>query len=559
MSVSVFNDDNKVLISSTLENMHFAGKATYVSSLEKLHETINGYPWSHTASYQYKMSTPGWGAAHTYTVSTYPGHPFYTSSYENFSNPRYTIADYAASGFIDINHLKQESRMLRDKYYFIPATTSGSCIHTYSFDTLETPLVFIKPIDYDKFYGIIEQRLESGIWIFKVLQSGLDSTPPELYVFTPPSAIDNSDHKGLQVFLADGKEAFNSNKQPLNIIAGGVSQPPEKPNDGDPPIELGFPTTDTATYPYTYLGTQLTFVAEAMNGRKEYGNQHNLWNWRSDSSYTSSSIPHDVTPTNLMFAAPSLAQSVLRGKINGLSFDVATGVGGGGGYIAGVTNVYSTAQWWAMYRNVFRIRPVGFDTVNITYITANDAFTSRLEHPDLPQKPKVYDLLYALPIDWYLDNTNSVYPVYVYIWLGAQWSGFDRRTVHFSAEYETTEPPATVTGLEEGHFYVSRASTIETMRYFHYREGVWEEVFSGSTHSEVGTLHPNTSLHSGWTPFASGYAYEETHHDYTWAGALVPWVDHDTGTYGTSELPYQPKTINLQDNAYLIADSSLYD
>jgi hypothetical protein len=57
---------------------------------------------------------------------------------------------------------------------------------------------------------------------------------------------------------------------------------------------------------------------------------------------------------------------------------------------------------------------------------------------------------------------------------------------------------------------------------------------------------------AGWAVYAAGYSFSSSFEDGGWFGG-------GGGSYSTGTMPYDPKTINLQTNAYIIADSSRYD
>ena len=57
---------------------------------------------------------------------------------------------------------------------------------------------------------------------------------------------------------------------------------------------------------------------------------------------------------------------------------------------------------------------------------------------------------------------------------------------------------------------------------------------------------------SGWTNYAAGYSFSSVAEDGGWFGG--GW-----GSWASGSMPYTAKTINLQSNAYIIADSSRYD
>ena len=57
---------------------------------------------------------------------------------------------------------------------------------------------------------------------------------------------------------------------------------------------------------------------------------------------------------------------------------------------------------------------------------------------------------------------------------------------------------------------------------------------------------------AGWAVYAAGYSFSSSFEDGGWFGG-------GGGSYSTGTMPYSPKTINLQSNAYIIADSSRYN
>jgi hypothetical protein len=62
----------------------------------------------------------------------------------------------------------------------------------------------------------------------------------------------------------------------------------------------------------------------------------------------------------------------------------------------------------------------------------------------------------------------------------------------------------------------------------------------------------NNYIDAGWTGYAAGYSFSSSFEDGGWFGG-------GGGSYSTGTMPYDPKTINLQTNAYIIADSSRYN
>ena len=62
----------------------------------------------------------------------------------------------------------------------------------------------------------------------------------------------------------------------------------------------------------------------------------------------------------------------------------------------------------------------------------------------------------------------------------------------------------------------------------------------------------SSNFDSGWTGYAAGYSFSSNYESGGWFGG-------GGGSYSSGSMPYTAKTINLQSNAYIIADSSRYD
>jgi hypothetical protein len=314
----VYNNDNQVLISSDIENMHYGGQATHTG------------------------------------VSSGLG----------------TFPSYAGSS---------------------SSLIEGRCIHTYTFTSAGEPLVFIRPDNYNLWHSVIQQSQNGSTWTFKVLQSGTTSQPPEIHVFVRPSQLPHStETKGLQVFLDDGTPAFDSRLKPLAIADGGVSQPPSDPTNGSGlPGETGvIGSSYTAYYANGCSAVtrwnQGTMAAWGGTGNGDTPLDHDF---SCSNRYLSNALSTTSTYSNLMFAAPSLAQSVQQRLIRGYKEDenndayyygcclcqyYANGQWYwvsyyGGFYIDSIQRHYSTASWWVMYRNSFRLRSGYIDSGWGTY------------------------------------------------------------------------------------------------------------------------------------------------------------------------------------------------
>ena len=237
-------------------------------------------------------------------------------------------------------------------------TLDGRIIFTYSL-VLEpptggggifvpaSPLVFIKPTDYTRWHALLTQSVaaDGKTWTFDVIASGLSqSNPPELFCFVNANSTSGatSDH-GLIVWKADGyTRTFDSRYRPLAVTAGGSIAPATCPSDdGCPGVSTG--------HPWNYATLDHDF--------------------RSSSQYNSQAT-NGATYTNLMFSAPSLAQAVYKRQVEGYKYSSSSWGGG--------QSHWSTAIWWVMYRNTFRIRNGYFDAGWTDY-AAGYSFSSNHE------------------------------------------------------------------------------------------------------------------------------------------------------------------------------------
>ena len=224
----------------------------------------------------------------------------------------------------------------------------GRVIFTYTINTSATPLVFIKPSDYNRWHAVLTQSVSGSTWTFDVIASGTStSNAPELYCFVNANSTSGtSSTHGLIVWKADGTtRTFDSRYNPLAISDGGTIIPPIYPTDGS-----GLPTT-TSGHPWNYAT-----------------NDHDF---RSTTRYNSQSI-NGVTYTNLMFSAPSLAQAVYKRQMEGYKCSNKPYPQ------SGCQAHWSTAMWWVMYRNTFRIRNGYFDAGWTNYV-AGYSFSSNHE------------------------------------------------------------------------------------------------------------------------------------------------------------------------------------
>ena len=227
-------------------------------------------------------------------------------------------------------------------------TLDGRVLHTYTITCTGTPVAFIKPADYARWHSIIKQSVSSTTWTFQVMVSGTStSNPPEVYCFVNADDVpSSSDTHGMIVFKSDGStKTFDSRKQPLAITGGGTAAAP--PSD----------PTNTSGTPGTSTGHSWNYAS----------NDHDF---RSSNRYTAISDSAANT-SNAMFACPSLAQAVYKRQMHG--YKESCGCCGWS-----CQDHHSTASWWVMYRQAFRLRSGNFDS-GWTGYAAGYAFSSSYE------------------------------------------------------------------------------------------------------------------------------------------------------------------------------------
>ena len=269
------NDNGKVIINDTIENLHFIGKATR-GSASSGYGTISGYGGSNSA-------------------------------------------------------------------------LDGRVVHTYTITCTGTPVAFIKPTDYDRWHSLIKQSVSSTTWTFEIMISGTStSNPPEVYCFVNADDIPvpSGETYGMLVFKSNGStKTFDSRRQPLAITGGGTaSAPPSDP-------------TNTSGTPGTTSGHSWNYAS----------NDHDF---RSSNRYTAHS-DSSVNTSNTMFACSSLAQAVYKRQMHGHKRSC--------GFLGCCCqDHYSTAAWWVMYRQAFRLRSGNFDSGWTNY-AAGYSFSSSFE------------------------------------------------------------------------------------------------------------------------------------------------------------------------------------
>jgi len=209
-------------------------------------------------------------------------------------------------------------------------TLDGRVICYYTITCSGTPVAFIKPNDYNRWHSIIKQSVSGTTWTFHVMSSGTStSNAPDVYCFVNADDVpSSSDTHGMIVFKSDGStKTFDSRKQPLAITGGGTAAAP--PSD----------PTNTSGTPGTTSGHSWNYAT----------NDHDF---RSSNRYTEHSNSSINTSTT-MFACPSLAQAVYKRQMHGY-YECC--------FLWFCQEHFSTAAWWVMYRQAFRLRSGKFDS-----------------------------------------------------------------------------------------------------------------------------------------------------------------------------------------------------
>jgi hypothetical protein len=248
----------------------------------------------------------------------------------------------------------------------------GRVVFKYKLTSAGTPVVFIKPNDYNRWHGQVNQYWTANTssatraqaqsqnfedmddelsvdWWFEIMVSGeSQSNPPDIYCFINAHHMDfiaSNDTHGLIVYKSDGTtKTFDSRRQPLAITGGGTASAPPS----DPTNSSGLPGTSSG-HSWNYSS-----------------NDHDF---RSSNRYTQHSNSAANT-SNAMFSCPSIAQGVYKRQQHGYKQSC--------GYGVGCQDHNSTAAWWVMYRQAFRLRSGYFDSGWTNY-AAGYSFSSVAE------------------------------------------------------------------------------------------------------------------------------------------------------------------------------------
>ena len=209
----------------------------------------------------------------------------------------------------------------------------GRILITYTITTNGTPLAFIKPSDYNRWASVITQSVSGTTWTFQVMMSGTSTSDiPELYCFVDANEISvGSDTHGMIVYKSDGStKTYDSRVHPLAVVDGGTSQPRTLPANG------GNPRTTTG-HPWNFATLD--------------------FNFKSNDGFTSNTLTTSVAHTDLMYAAPSLAQAVYKRQASGFKSSCKRFL-----FFKRCQDHFSTAVWWVMYRNAFRLQAGQFQS-----------------------------------------------------------------------------------------------------------------------------------------------------------------------------------------------------
>jgi hypothetical protein len=208
-------------------------------------------------------------------------------------------------------------------------TLDGRCIVRYkAFTNNGTPLFFIRPKDYSRYHGIINQWQFGVYWYVDVLVSGGSigaSTRPDIHYFVQPRRFGNAtlpaptDDYGIVTYKGT-TTMFDSRLKPLAITYAKGVTPPADPTNGS-----GLPGSSSG-HPWNYAT-----------------NDHDF---RCSSQYNAYSSAALNNHTDLMFSAPSTAQAVYSRTMYGYKNSCDT---------YSCQEHWSTAIWWGMYHQAYRL------------------------------------------------------------------------------------------------------------------------------------------------------------------------------------------------------------
>jgi hypothetical protein len=170
---------------------------------------------------------------------------------------------------------------------------SGSRVYRYTLTNSETPLIFIKPADTNKFYAVLTHFKSGNNWTYDVIGSGTSNQPPTLYAFSALSGSSSSSEHGILVKDSSGNRTFDSRDKPLAIVDIVSAIPPDVAADGG--------ITSTSAVDPGWHECTVSNYRSAM--------EHDFTSEDTHNDYSYSNSGHN---SNYMFAAPSIAQAAYR-------------------------------------------------------------------------------------------------------------------------------------------------------------------------------------------------------------------------------------------------------
>lgn len=232
--------------------------------------------------------------------------------------------------------------------------TSGNLVMRYTFTTSGVPLVFIKPT-LGVFYSVLTHKQDGTKWTFDIIQGGDTLLPPRVLVFTTANVLPapTDTDFGIATWMPDGSKAFDSRMGPLAITSGGLIAPPSSPADGGNPPD----------------GWRFVDMGEGQDAWPPLD-----WNFNSNGTYHSEALNRTTEIGDMMFCAPSLAQSCWIRRIHHYWYDKE--YDGRQDH-----NVYR--QWWVFYRSAFRIRAdVGGPRFDAGWLAYANGYSEMLDYED---------------------------------------------------------------------------------------------------------------------------------------------------------------------------------
>lgn len=343
------NQYGHVLISSEFESMHHAGMAEYVGVIKG---TMTRFPdYFGDTSSQTFLAADGSQIQVSFAQSPEDfqrvryEYYLYAQGYAGSGDESYWYNLYTADEALTLASVDYISYIQAQQSFIssLPSQFSGRTIHRYRIQASTPPLFFVKPGLVDEFHGVLQQFESAGFWYIDVIQGGLTSVPPIVHAFKLPSEIPSrSGGYGVATYLANGRVAFDSRLLPLIIHEAQSVIPPQRPCDGGTPTQSGgYPWNDSI----------LDF------------------DFHSNNTFNSYSMPATVDREHLMFSAPSVAQGVYSRIKNGYKRSSS---------LFGSQEHWSTAIWWAMYHSAYRLRDGAIDAGWAPY-AAGYRFFSRWE------------------------------------------------------------------------------------------------------------------------------------------------------------------------------------